>query len=59
MGVASRRHVPAALLLGQTRHPLYSKLDGPQDRGVRVRKISLSPEFDPRTVQPLASRYTD
>jgi hypothetical protein len=25
----------------------------------RVRKISPSPGFDPRTVQPVASRYTD
>jgi hypothetical protein len=25
----------------------------------RVRKISLPPGFDPRTVQPMASRYTD
>ena len=24
-----------------------------------MRKISASPEFDPRTVQPVASRYTD
>ena len=25
----------------------------------RVRKISLPPSFDPRTVQPVANRYTD
>jgi hypothetical protein len=25
----------------------------------RVREISPSPAFDPRSVQPLASRYTD
>jgi hypothetical protein len=25
----------------------------------RVRKISPTPGFDPRTVQPVASRYTD
>jgi hypothetical protein len=34
-------------------------LDGPQCRSERVRKISPPPEFDPRTVQPVASRYTD
>ena len=30
-----------------------------QGRSGRVRKISPTPEFDPRTVQPVASRYTD
>jgi hypothetical protein len=28
-------------------------------RSGRVRKISPPPGFDPRTVQPVASRYTD
>ena len=32
---------------------------GPQGRSGRVRKISPPPGFDPRTVQPVASRYTD
>jgi hypothetical protein len=32
---------------------------GPQGGSVRVRKISPPPGFDPRTVQPVASRYTD
>jgi hypothetical protein len=31
---------------------------GPQGRSGRVRKISSPPGFDPRTVQPVASRYT-
>jgi len=30
-----------------------------QDRVWVARKISFPPKFDPRTVQPLASRYTD
>jgi hypothetical protein len=34
-------------------------LGGPQSRYGRVRKFSPPPEFDPRTVQPVASRYTD
>jgi hypothetical protein len=34
-------------------------LDGPQGRSGRVRKISPPPGFDPRTTQPVASRYTD
>jgi len=57
--VGGERHGPATLLPGKTRYPLYRKLDGPQGRSVRVRKISLLPGFDPRTVQPVASRYTD
>jgi hypothetical protein len=32
---------------------------GPQGRSGRVRKISPLPGFDPRTVQPVASNYTD
>ena len=34
-------------------------LGGYQGRSGRVRKISPPPGFDPRTVQPVASRYTD
>jgi hypothetical protein len=34
-------------------------LGGPQGRSGRVRKILPPPGFDPRTVQPLASRYTE
>ena len=43
----------------KTRYPLYSRLGGPQGWSGRVRKISPPPEFDPRTVQPVASRHTD
>jgi hypothetical protein len=59
MGVGGQRHAPVALSPGKTRYPLYRKLSGPQDRYGRVRKISPSPEFDPPTVQPVASSYTD
>ena len=34
-----------------TRYPLYRRLGGPQGRSGRVLKISLPPEFDPRTVR--------
>jgi hypothetical protein len=44
---------------GKTRYPLYRRLGGPQGRSGQVRKISTPPGFDPRTVQPVASRYTD
>ena len=43
----------------KTRYPLYRKLGGPHSRSGQVRKISPSSGFDPRTVQPVASRYTD
>jgi len=59
MGVGGQHQAPAALTPRKTRYPLYRRLDGPQDRSGRVRKISPSPGFDPRTVQPVASRYTD
>jgi hypothetical protein len=44
---------------GKTRYQLYRRLGGPQDRSGQVRNISPPPGFDPRTVQPVASRYTD
>ena len=59
MGVGGQRQTPAALPPEKTRYPLYSRLGGPQGRSGRVRKISPPPGFDPRTVQPVASRYTD
>jgi hypothetical protein len=44
---------------GKTRYPLYRRLDGPQGLSGQVRKISPPPGFDPPTVQPVASYYTD
>ena len=43
----------------KTRYPLYRRRGGPQGRSGQVRKISPPPEFDPRTVQPIASRFND
>jgi len=55
-----QRHAPAALYpSGKTRYPLYRRLGGPQGLSGQVQKISPPPVFDPRTVQPVASRYTD
>ena len=59
MGVGGQSHSPAALPPEKTVYLLYRRLDGPQGRSGRVLKISLTPGFDPRTVQPVASRYTD
>jgi hypothetical protein len=42
-----------------TRYPLHRRLGGPQSRSGLVRKIFPPPGFDPRAVQPIASRYTD
>jgi hypothetical protein len=43
----------------ETRYPLYRWLSEPRGRSGRVRKILSPPGFDPPTVQPLVSRYTD
>jgi len=59
MGAGGQRHAPAALPPGKTQYPLYRRLGGPQGRSGWVRKIFPPPGFDPRTVQPVASRYTD
>ena len=42
-----------------TRFPLHRRLDGPLEYSTRVQKILAPPGFDPRTVQPVASRETD
>jgi hypothetical protein len=49
----------AALPQGKTWYPLYRKLRSYQEQSGRVRKISPSPGFDPHTVQPVTSHYTD
>jgi len=41
-----------------TRYPLYRRLVGSQSRSGRVWKILPLLSSDPRTVQPVASRYT-
>jgi len=55
----SQRNLPVSLPPGKTRYPLYKRLDGPQKRSGRLRKTSPTQGFDPRTVQPVGSRYTD
>jgi hypothetical protein len=44
---------------GRTWYPLYRRLSGPQGRSGRVQKISPPPAFDPQTIRPVASRYTE
>jgi hypothetical protein len=43
----------------ETRDQLFRMLGAHQVRSGRVRKSRPPPGFDPRTVQPEASRYTD
>jgi len=58
-GVGGQSQDPAALPPVKNRYPLYRRLGGLQGRSGRVRKISPPQGFHPRTVQPLASRYTE
>ena len=44
---------------GQARYPFYRRLSGHQSRSGQVPKISPTRGVVPRTVQPVASRYTD
>jgi len=57
--VCGQRHTPATLPLGKTQYLFYRRLGGPQGRSGQVQKISPPPGFNPRTVQPIASNYTD
>jgi len=59
MGVGGQRHVPANLIQGKTRYPLYRRLGGPQGRSGRVQKISPPKWFARRTIQPIVSHYTN
>jgi len=56
MEMSGQRHAPAALPTIRTRH---TRVGGLQGRSGGVRKISPLQGFEPRTVQPAASRYTD
>ena len=57
--VRDQRHAPAALYPpGKARYPLYRRLGGPRRRFGRAENLA-PPGFDPRTVQPVAIRYTD
>jgi hypothetical protein len=54
-----QRHSPATLPPGMNRYPLYGSLGGPHDWSDERGKSLPQPRFDPRNVQPNASRYTD
>ena len=54
-----------ALILGcfnpvkEIRYPSYKRLVGARCRSGWVRKISPPPVFEPRTIQPVATRFTN
>jgi len=60
MGIGGQRQAPAALPPGKRpgTHCIGGWV-GLQGQSGRVRGTSPPPGFDPRIVQPLASRYTD
>jgi hypothetical protein len=58
-GVGGSCHVPGTLPPAMTRYPLYRRLGGPQSCPEWVWKISPLPGFDPRTIQPVVSYYTN
>ena len=59
MGMGGKRQALANLPPRKTRYPLYRRLGGPQGQSGHLKKILPPPVFDPRTFQPVASRYTD
>jgi hypothetical protein len=50
---------PGRFTTGKDPVPNVQEVGGPQGRSGQVRKISPQLGFDPRTVQSVASRYTD
>jgi len=55
--VGGKRHVPDALPTG--RETKYHCTGSRVGRSEQARKMSPSPVFDPQTVQPVVSHYTD
>jgi hypothetical protein len=59
MGVDGQRHAPAALTRERPGAHCIGGWVGPRVGLDRCGKFSPTPEFDPKTVQPVDSRYTD
>jgi hypothetical protein len=59
MGLCDQQHATAALTLEGGPVPILQVAGWALGRGGRVRKTSLPLGFDPQSVQPVASRYTD
>jgi hypothetical protein len=58
-GEGDQRHALAASPPGKTRYPFYRRLSDLRGQTGRVGKILPLMRFDPWTVHPVASRYTD
>ena len=58
-GEGSASRPGRSLPRGKTRYPFYRRQGGTQGRSGQVQNISPTPGFDPRSVQPVASRYTN
>jgi len=58
-GEGSASRPGRSLSPGKIRYPLYRRLGGPQGRSGQMWRISPPLRFDPRTVQPVANRYTE
>jgi hypothetical protein len=59
MKMDGQHYAPTALPQGKTRYPLYLRLPRPEGLSGRLRKYSSPQGFDPQTVQPVASYYTN
>ena len=59
MGVGGQTPRPGRFTPVKDPVPLYRRLDDPTASRDGCGKISPPPGFDPRTVQPVSSRYTD
>jgi hypothetical protein len=60
MWVGVWRHAPAAVRPGKTQYPLYREAGwAPGQARTCAENLAPPPRFDPRTVQPVASRYPD
>ena len=59
MVVCGQWHAQADLHPRKSRYPLYKRLGGSQGCSGRARKISPTPEFNPRPDQSVVTRYTD
>jgi hypothetical protein len=49
---------PGRFTRRETRYPLYRRLGRPHGLSGRLRKILLPPGFYPRTLKPVAKRYS-
>jgi hypothetical protein len=59
MGIGCLTPSPCRFTPRNTRFVLHGRLGGPQGISGRARKIPPQPEFDPRSVQDVATRHTD